>query len=378
MDLKEIRNISKKMLANFVDEIGLDGEFYASTCNCPMAWRRLDVPGKFIAPGSEELERIIQSSKYDEKTKRILNEKGLILINQEYRQKEAIVTAIHETIHSNRNLLLFDAIRDNKNENAYSSNNGKIEQNTTDYNFSYADASQEVLKGNIDSSEKIIKSYEDFTSEELENMEYPDEELEDMECADEELEDKKCAERKRDSKIRQQKKIDEALVEIMAILSYSLYKDKERGKNSDIWDMIKKFHNNCKEEYYELRELDSKIREMDIDTIDAKDRVVMCEILLRHHDFELFNWMIDPINYSQGDIHYDFFEQYCKDDQDLLEKLYNDEWELVLYDDEYSLDLPEVGKITTADIKKVATSQTAIEELVDIYKYIGRAQEREK
>lgn len=38
MDLKEIREKAKKMLANFVDEIGLDGEAYVDTCNCPIAW----------------------------------------------------------------------------------------------------------------------------------------------------------------------------------------------------------------------------------------------------------------------------------------------------------------------------------------------------
>ena len=43
MDLKEIREKSKKILAHFIDEIGLDGEFYASTCNCPMAWGNLMV-----------------------------------------------------------------------------------------------------------------------------------------------------------------------------------------------------------------------------------------------------------------------------------------------------------------------------------------------
>lgn len=59
MDLKEIRNKSKKMLANFVDEIGLDGEFYASTCNCPMTYgiTKLNGCGEFVAPGSERLKK---------------------------------------------------------------------------------------------------------------------------------------------------------------------------------------------------------------------------------------------------------------------------------------------------------------------------------
>ena len=33
--------------------------------------------------------------------------------------------------------------------------------------------------------------------------------------------------------------------------------------------------------------------------------------------------MIDPISYSMGDIHYDFFRDYTKNDSDLVEKLYS-------------------------------------------------------
>ena len=125
MELKEVKEKSKKMLANFIDEIGLDGDSYTSTCNCPMAWGepKLCGCGEFIAPESERLQEILQSAKYDEKTKRVLNQRGLILINRDYRKQEAdinlFVTAIHETIHSNRNLLLFDATRESRNENAY-------------------------------------------------------------------------------------------------------------------------------------------------------------------------------------------------------------------------------------------------------------------
>ena len=36
MNLKELRKISKKMLATFVDAIGLDGEYYANSNNVPM------------------------------------------------------------------------------------------------------------------------------------------------------------------------------------------------------------------------------------------------------------------------------------------------------------------------------------------------------
>ena len=209
MDLKEISEKSKKILSNFVDEIGLDGEFYVSGCKCPMVWGRpkFNGCGEFVSPSSERLEKILQNSKYNEKTKKILSERGIILINQKYRQKEPnpdlFITAIHEMIHSNRNLLLFDVIRDKKNENAYTFNNGKFEQNTHEQAFNYADASQEVLKGRIDISKKTIDSYKNTTSEELEDMEF--------------------VEGKRDSQMEKQQIVDEALVELMAALSYKLY-----------------------------------------------------------------------------------------------------------------------------------------------------------
>lgn len=338
MDLKEIRDKSKKMLSNFVDEIGLNGEFYVSECNCPMAWGKpkFNGCGEFVSPGSERLEGILQNSKYDEKTKNILSQRGLILINQNYRQKEPdpdlFVTTIHETIHSNRNLLLFDAIRDEKNENAYSFNNGKFEQNTTEHAFSYADASQEVLKGSIDTSKETMNSYKNTTSEELENMEF--------------------AEGKRDSQMEKQQIVDEALVELMAALSYKLYSNKEKGKTTDIWSAI----------------------EQAKDVYEGEDIGAMCKIILKHQDFELFNWMLDPISYSQGDIHYDFFAQYTKEDQSLLQELY----ESAGLDMDDILGISETNEISMEDMKEVATSQTAIEELANSFQYIRKAQNREK
>lgn len=354
MDLKETREKSKKMLANFLNEIGLDGEAYVANCNnCPMVWGnpKFNTCGEFVAPESKRLEGILKSLKVDERTKSILNKSGVILINKNYKQKEAdadfFVTLIHETIHSNRNLLLFDATRDNKNENAYSFIN-KFDQNISTYNFTYADASQKILKGNIDNSKKTVDSYENITSEKLEKME--------------------SEEGKIGAQMEKQYKIDEALVEIMSVLSYYLYKDKERGKDTHIWDMMAKIKKMFKEEYDELIEMDLECRELGKDTIKAKDKIVMCDFILRHHDFELFNWMIDPIEYSLGDVHYDFFKDYSKNDKDLLDKLYNDEW---------SNDFTFVDEITFSDMKNVANSETAMEELEGSSQDIINAQNRD-
>lgn len=331
MDLKEIGDKSKKMLSYFIDKIGLNGESYVSGCNCPMMWGKpkFNVCGEFVSPGSKELERILQNSKYDEKTKNRLRQRGLILINQNYEQKDPdpdlFVTTIHETIHSNRNLLIFDVIRDEKNENAYSFNNGKFEQNTTEHGFSYADASQEVLKESIDTSKETMNSYKNTTSEE---------------------------ERKRDSQMEKQQIVDEALVELMAVLSYKLYSNKEKGKTTDIWSAIEQAR----------------------DVYEGEDIGTMCKIILKHQNFELFNWMIDPISYSQGDIHYDFFGQYTKEDQSLLQKLYESDG--LGMDD--ILGISEANEIGMEDMKEIATSQIAIEELANSFQDIRKAQSREK
>ena len=83
--------------------------------------------------------------------------------------------------------------------------------------------------------------------------------------------------------------IDEALVELMALLSYSLYVD-----NST--DVVEKL--------YEIIDDDNMF-----DDIRA-----MARIIIRHNDFNLFKWMIDPLTYQLDDINYDFFSNYVTDE----------------------------------------------------------------
>lgn len=320
MELKEISEKSKEMIKTFVDEIGLDGEYYCNLNETPLIFGKpkLNACGEFISPGSERLKLFLQNNKCTEKVEKILNSKGLILINKSYKQQEAdpdlYVTLIHETLHANRNLLIFDSFRNSSNEKAFTYNNYKFEQNVENLSTGYADASQEILKGNIDNSKKTINSYSSKTSDELENIEF--------------------AQGKVDDKLLKQQIVDEALVELIAILSYKLYSDKQKNKEVNIWNLI----------------------EHAKDTYSEDDIGVICEILLKHHDFELFNWMLDPITYSEGDIHYDFFEQYTKNDKEILEKLYN-------YDYTGNLDISFETEIDAQNIKNIAMSKTAIEEM---------------
>ena len=287
MDLREIKNISIKMIENFVNTIGLDGEYYSASCNCPTFWGRpkLDAEGEFITPESNRLINLLNNARIDENTKNNIISRGLILVNSKYRFEEIdanlFVTLIHEMIHSNRCLMIYDAVRNDTNENAYNYENSSFNQNTFDYDFSYVDASQDLLKGNIDDSRNTVDIFNQKTDEELDDIEFKS--------------------GKRDEQMTHQQIIDESLVELMAILSYKLYKDQENGINSDIWSSIEEISNNY----------------------EGTDVGAMCKIILKHQDFELFYWMLDPIGYSLENIHYDFFKEYTKNDQDLLKELYN-------------------------------------------------------
>ena len=162
------------------------------------------------------------------------------------------------------------------------------------------------------------------------------------------------AEGRIDAQMEKQQIVDEALVELMAVLSYKLYSYKQKGEELDVWTAIEQAR----------------------DVYEGEDIGAVCEIILRHHDFELFNWIIDPIEYSQGDVHYDFFGQYTKDDQDLVEKLY----EAGGFDlgDEFLVDSSDRGEITTFDIEKLANSETAIEELSSSFADIWQAQTQKR
>ena len=283
MELNEIRNKSKEYLSNFINRIGLDGDYYTSTNNCAISWGtpKLNSNGEFVTPYSERLENIIKSLNYDSKTEESLRQNGLILINSKYKMQppnaDLYVTVIHEMLHANRSLLLKDYSRTQKNESAYTVNdNEKIDLNTSNTTVLYADASQDILKGNIDTSNQSIKKYSNKSSNEIENTEY--------------------ISGNRDSKMEKQQIVDEGLVELMSILAY-----KTQNSDINIWDELNKI----------------------ISVYDKEDIGILAKIIVKHHDFELFNWMLDPIGYSQGDIHYDFFSKYTKNDDDLVNDLYN-------------------------------------------------------
>lgn len=287
MELKEINSKAKEMLANFVNEIGLDGEYYIeANGNTPVAFGKVlvDSLGEYMTPESRRLENFLKGKKLDSKVEKIIKDRGLILLNDVYKEKQPdadlYITLIHEKLHANRNLLIKDAYRD-EDFSAFVSDGNKIEQNTDDLKVMYADASQDILKGSIDDSKDTISKYANIDDEYVEERIDLDEELPEQ--------------------IERQKVVDESLVDMIAAISYKLYEAKECGKQTNIWEQLE------------------TIKEKS----EGEDIGYMAEIVLKHKDFELFNWMIDPITYSGGDIHYDFFSKYTKNDKELVEKLYS-------------------------------------------------------
>ena len=122
MELRDIKNMSTQMIRVFVDSIGLDGKYYAGTCNSPMFWGipKFGNEGEFVTPGTPRLNRLLSQLKLDDKSKKIISSRGFILVNSNYRTQKVdmnlFVTVIHEMIHSNRNLMIYDATRNEKNE----------------------------------------------------------------------------------------------------------------------------------------------------------------------------------------------------------------------------------------------------------------------
>ena len=287
VDLKQTRELSKQILVNFVDAIGSDGKAFVSLNNCPITWGKpkMGGVGEFVTPYSKRMQSILAKSKMDDKTKEVVNSKGLIIIDLKYREMDTnpdlFVSIIHETIHSNRDLLIFDATREESNEKAYTYEGDKIVQSTSNYSFVHADASQDILKGSIDDSRKTVSAYDGMSTDKLEDLEFES--------------------GKRDTQMGNQQTADEALVELMSILAVKLYSNSIKGKTTDIWELIA-----------ETR-----------DHFEGEDISVMCDIILKHGDLELFHWMIDPIGYSMGDVHYDFFKWYTQNDKELLEQLYD-------------------------------------------------------
>ena len=278
--LKELKKNCMNMIINFMYKLDLNTELSNLNINCGILFKKQFGLGQYHSPDSEYVKNILNSEEYSAKFKDNVLTGGLITINDVYKNdyddKELLITVIHEMLHSNRNLLVYSKKQNNRNIGTYFYDRNKFITTTNDYEFYNADPSQDILHADID-------NYNEFTDL------YTQKEI-------------NFSEEKIDGKLQQQCIEDEALIELMAMVIVENNEYMKKGFNFNIIEIIKN---------------------IDTNTIDDDIKSII-NIILRHNDYELFKWMIDPITYQIGDINYDFFNNYVvKSDEEDLKVLYS-------------------------------------------------------
>lgn len=296
MEKEKIIQIAEEMLKTLVNCLGLDGERYISANkkdNSFFDFGDADGLSMFLTAESNNLKNYLEQKKLDEKTKKYKLSEGLIVINQKYKNMppddDLFIKVIHEMLHSNRMLLINSQHSDNKNISSIFYDNNHFVQNSNSNRPYYADASQDILKGSIDNSKKAIEKYSNMSDEEKEDISFANPEYED--------------------KMEQQRKIDDALVETMAIVAHQLYTKKTKNIMPIIKDINERY--------------------------GGDDIHAITSIILRHNDLELFRWMLDPLSYQIGDINYDYFSHYLTAEDMADYQMLIESEEIMFNDDEF-------------------------------------------
>lgn len=273
MEMAELKTVTDRIISNFVDELGLDGESYISSNDCLMAFSRLGpIPGLFHNAESPALKSFLEKLNIPQKQKDYILSEGLILLNKKYRDlpddSALLITCIHERFHANRMILAQVPSSANENIDPMFYDQGKFVRNSTEFEEKYIDPNQDILLGSIDDSKDDVSSYQSLDDDELDNFYFANDKV--------------------GEKMNAQYKIDETLIELMAGIAYGLY----IGKFKDIMDGV-----DYTSKHYSGDDLSS-----------------MSNIILRHNDLDLFKWMIDPLTYQNNNIHYDFFSHYVTEE----------------------------------------------------------------
>lgn len=274
MSIEELNKLASKLIEKFVDQLGLDGKAYIKAEKEPQVFYQAEsifgVTGGYVYPkDTYRINKIIEQNKLTKEQIEDIRNRGYILITKNISDKRQLLTLIHERFHAYRNTLLHDA-----KEHNYLIDNGNYVLTSDEYSDYDADLNQDIMKGSFDTSRNTINKYEEKNPNEIESIQF------------------QYAEN--DEVFIYNKNVDETLVELMAILSYKL------NKYPDI--PIKT----------QLETLSSM--KTDGEDFQFVRLVTMSRIILKHNDYDLFKWMIDPIEYSYGDPHYDFFKNYTKND----------------------------------------------------------------
>ena len=291
MQITELRDTANNMISKLVDQLGMDGKAYVSSTKCPMMFGDLAAPGKFFTAGSPDLKARLSNLNLKPEDKDYVFNEGLIIINKDYQDmpmdSELIVTCIHEKIHANR-MVLAELPYSGDNDIAdYFYDDGRFVKNSREIKEKYVDPSQEILLSSIDEAKDKVDAYNDLPKNRKDDLQYANDKLEE--------------------KMDSQYKIDESLVEIMAITAYQL-----STTDFNIMEVVE----NLNKKY------------------DADDIHAMTNIILRHNDLDLFKWMIDPLTYQNGNIHYDYFAHYVTDDDKEDVDVITKSEEIIIDDDE--------------------------------------------
>ena len=298
MTIDEIKIKTDEMIKKLVNCLGLDGDYYVSINKCPIVYASTSGVSEFLTARSSDLKKFLDRVNLDNKQKEYIFNEGLIVVNKniknisnDFDKTDLFITVIHEKLHANRMLLINSQKQESRAVNGVLYDNGHFVKNYDNSPY-YADSSQDILKASIDDSEKTYEKFHQMSSDEKEDLTENNDEY--------------------DNKMYQQFKIDEALVETMAIVANRLYEE----NTNDIMAIIKK-----------------------INARYPGDIKAITSIILRHNDLELFKWMIDPISYEIGVVNYDFFSHYItKEDLDDLNNLIQSD-DTMFDDDEYDNDI---------------------------------------
>lgn len=277
MELSDARLIAREMIKKFVNDIGLDGEYYSNN-DCPMKYYKVNYLGRTFSPNDRALKNMLSNFDLSEEEKEKIKERGLIIISQKLSNdiEELLITIIHEQLHSNRMILTNGYYCKDEDEeySEYYIDGNFIKK---DYDSDYiGDASQEIYKASIDTSDTSKEDLKKLSEEELKRIQ-----IETVNQIEERL--------------MVHGKIDEAIVELMARVAY--------------------------ENYYEDKTIMEIIEDINNKEI-SEDLIAMTNIILRHGDLELFKWMIDPLYYQVDDINYNFLGSYLtSNDYDDLKEI---------------------------------------------------------
>lgn len=285
MDINELKNTTNTMMCNFINELGLNGNYYSSLNSCPIVYGKLDqydlfigdtiLVGRFFPPKNKELKAFLEDCDFSPEDKKKYFEDGLIVINEMFKDKPVnkllLITCIHERYHSNRMILTEPPYSGNEDIDDLFYVDNHFVRNSEESKEKYIDPAQEIILGSIDQSKDIIHYYQNL----------PFNKKDDLQFDSTAFDDKKAF----------QYAIDETLIDLMARITYEL----STKKYASIMDVLKDLNDNSKKPSFRA----------------------MSNIILKHNDLELFKWMIDPLSYQVDDIHYDFFLNYVsKDDFD--------------------------------------------------------------